>query len=274
VSGSCKTSILIVVLWAVAGIPAAAQSLLLRPEYSSASVASAASNRAGRIAPNTIISIYGANLSLFTWAISPQELLRGFLPTATTGGAVYVQLQGRRLPLFYVSPQQINALVPADVLPGVRGLEVYRELVAGPEVSLVVDREAPELFRMPDGMVAATHVDGRVVTADTPAEPGEFVVVYGTGFGALKVSEVGVVVPTRPSEVVRAREYRVRIDGQELAAGAIYYVGVTPGFAGLYQMNVRMPSSLPENPRIEIGVGDNWSASDLRIAARKTQLPD
>lgn len=267
------TSILIVVLWAVAGIPATAQSLLLRPEYSTDSIASAASNKAGRVAPNTIISIYGVNLALSVWAISPQELLRGFLPTSTSGGAVYVQLQGRRLPLFFVSPQQINALIPPDVLPGTRGIEVYRELVAGPLVSLRVEPEAPELFRMPDGLVAATHADGRVVTEGEPAEEDEVVVVYGTGFGTLKVSEVGVVVPTRPSEVVRAREYRVRIDGEEQGPGAISYVGVTPGFAGLYQMNVRMPKPLAGNPRIEIGVGENWSAEDLRIATRKSATP-
>lgn len=270
----CGEILLISILWAVAHLPATAQTLLLRPEYSEASITSAAANQSGRLAPNTIISIYGKNLAFSTWAISPQELLQGYLPTATPGGGVYVQLQGRRLPLFFVSPQQINALIPPDVLPGARNITVFRDLVEGPTVTLRVAAESPEFFRMPDGVAAATHADGRVVGKEAPADPDEIVVVYGTGFGTLRVTEAGVVVPTRPSEVIRARDYRVRIDGELQPENAIYYVGVTPGFAGLYQANIRMPHHLSDNPRIEIGLGDNWSAADLRIAARKSATPE
>lgn len=257
----------------MAGHPVTAQSLLLRPEYSAGSIVNAASGKPGRLAPNTIVSVYGANLALSSWAISPQELLLGYLPTSTPYNAVYVRLNGSRLPLFYVSPQQINALIPADVLPGARNMEVYRELVAGPLVGIRLEAEAPELFRIGEGLAAATHADGRVVNADAPAEEDEVIVVYGTGFGPVKSNEQGAVVPTRPSEVIRVKEYRVKIDGVELGTDAILYVGVTPGFAGLYQLNVRMPRPMPGNPRIEIGVGGNWSADDLRLAGKKSATP-
>lgn len=240
------------------------------PEYTEASIASAAAGQSGRIAPNTIISIYGNNLAQSTWAISPQELAKGSLPLSTPSGVNFVQLAGQKVPLFYVSPTQINVLIPASVLPGTRSIEVYRGIVGGPRVNIRVGAEAPEIFPMPGGMVAATHADGRVVNAEAPTEEDEVIVIYGTGFGTLRDVELGVVVPTRASEVIRAREYRVRIDGAELPASAIYYVGVTPGFAGLYQINVRMPKPLSTNPRFEIGVGDNWSTGDLRIAARKS----
>jgi len=270
VQNGCLQLYLIATLWAATGLPVAAQSLILRPEYSAGSIVNAASGKPGRIAPNTIISIYGTNLALSSWAISPQELLSGYLPTSTPFGSVYVRLLGNRLPLFYVSPQQINALMPANLLPGMRNVEVYRELVSGPLVSVLVQAEAPELFRVEEGFVAATHADGRVVTEESPAEEGEVIVMYGTGFGPLKVVEEGVVVPRRASEVARAREYRIRINSEEQPQQAILYVGVTPGFAGLYQMNVKLPKPLTENPKVEIGVGANWSADDLRVRTRKS----
>ncbi|MBX9718491.1 MAG: hypothetical protein K2X36_06565, partial [Microbacteriaceae bacterium] len=257
----------------VMGAPITAQSLLTRPEYSEASITSAAGGQAGRIAPNSIVSLYGKNLSQIVWAISPQDLLRGILPTATPFDAVYLLLSDRRVPLFYVSATQINALIPPDVVPGVGDIQLSRDLLAGPVVRVRIATEAPELFGMPEGFVAATHPDGRVVTVEQPAEADGVVVLYGTGFGPLRFGEQGVLVPTRASEVVRAREYRVRLNGEELPGNALLYVGVTPGFAGLYQVNVRMPKVLEEHPRIELGVGGNWSTGQLRLATRKSATP-
>ncbi len=262
------------ILWAEIGNPVSAQSLLLNPEYSPASIVSAAGGRPGRIAPNAIVSIYGSHLSLSLWGISPQELTSGMLPTSTPGGDVQVRVNGTRVPLFYVSPQQINALIPPDVLPGVREIQVYRGTVRGPAVNVRMENEAPELFRIAPTFVAATHTDGRVVSPEEPAEEGEVIVIYGTGFGPLRVVEHGVLVPTRASEVARARDYRVRLDGEELPVQSILYVGVTPGFAGLYQLNLRVPTPLGSNPRIEIGLSGVWSAEDLRIQTRKSATPE
>ena len=257
-------------LWAVVGQPITAQSLLLRPEYSTASIANAAGTLPGRLAPNTIFTIYGTNLSNFRWAIRPEDLLTNRLPTSTPNGEVFVQLQGLRLPLFFVSPGQINALVPADFLPGDLNLQVYRDLTRGPEATVTVREEAPEIFRLETDFAAATHADGRVVTAELPAEADEIIVVYGTGFGPLKSFGVNLAVPDRAIEVKRLADYRVRIDGEELAAAAVQYVGVTPGFAGLYQVNVRLPKQLGLNVRFEIGVDGNWSGSGVRLFTRKS----
>ncbi len=261
---------LIAFFGAVAGQPATAQFLLLRPEYTEGSIASTASTRAGRLAPNTAFTIYGKDLSFITWAVSPQEIVNQQLPTSTPRGEVYVQLQGRRIPLFYVSPRQINGLIPADVLPGERTIRVFRDLVSGPTVTVRIDAEAPEFFRLPTGFAAATHADGRVISAESPAEEDEVVVVYGTGFGAVGAIENGVLAPSRPAQVLRAREYRIRVEGEELPAEALFYVGATPLYAGLFQANLRLPKPLGENVRIEIGVGGNWSGGDLRLNTKKS----
>lgn len=261
---------LIAFFGAVAGQPVTAQSLLLRPEYTESSIASTASTRAGRLAPNTVFTIYGTDLSFITWAVSPQEIVNQNMPTSTPRGEVYVQLQGRRIPLFFVSPKQINALIPADVLPGDRTIRVFRDLVGGPTVTVRVEAEAPEFFRVATGFAAATHADGRVITAESPAEEDEIVVVYGTGFGAIGAMESWVLAPSRPAQVLRARDYRIRIEGEELPSDALLYIGATPFYAGLFQANLRLPKAVGENVRIEIGVGGNWSGPDLRLNSKKT----
>lgn len=258
-----------VFFWAALGIPLAAQVLLLKPDYSAASITSAAGTRGDRLAVNGILTIYGSNLSTFSWAIREQDLRSGSLPLATPNGEVYVQMQGLRLPLFFVSPTQINALMPPDMEPGVGNLRVFRSLVSGPAVAVKIAGEAPEIFRIEQNFVAATHVDGSIVSAANPAKAGEIVVIYGTGWGAVQVKERNTLVPTLPSELKRRGEYRVRMNGAEVEAGSIYYVGVTPGFAGLYQVNLRLPERLSENPTIEIGVADDWSEGGTRLYVRK-----
>lgn len=262
--------ILIASLWAVVGQPITAQSLLLRPEYSTGSIANAAGIRPGRLAPNTIFTIYGTNLSNIKWAIRPEDLLNNRLPTSTPNGEVFVQLQGIRLPLFFVSPNQINALVPADFLAGNLTLQVYRDITRGPATTITISAEAPEIFRLDTEFAAATHADGRVITAELPAVADEVIVIYGTGFGPLKSNGANLTVPDRAIEVRRAADYRVRIDGEELTPVSVQYVGITPGFAGLYQVNVRMPKQLDLNVRFEVGVDGSWSDPGIRLYTRKT----
>jgi uncharacterized protein (TIGR03437 family) len=40
---------------------------------------------------------------------------------------------------------------------------------------------------------------------------------------------------------------------------------VTPGFAGLYQVNVRLPERLAPNPEVRISLGDLASQPGLKL---------
>ena len=68
------------------------------------------------VAPNGIISIFGAELSLQTRQVRPDDLVTGRLPHLL--GNVAVSIGGLAAPLFFVSPGQINAQVPSALLPG------------------------------------------------------------------------------------------------------------------------------------------------------------
>jgi uncharacterized protein (TIGR03437 family) len=63
------------------------------------------------VAPGSIISFYGSGLA-------PAVITGPHSPLSQTLGGVTVLAGGRMLPLFFVSPDQINALLPSDMGEG------------------------------------------------------------------------------------------------------------------------------------------------------------
>jgi hypothetical protein len=72
------------------------------------------------ISPNSLATIFGANLA--PAAASAQVGASGALPAAL--GGTTVSIGGKSAPLLYVSPQQINFLVPADTPLGQANVSV------------------------------------------------------------------------------------------------------------------------------------------------------
>jgi uncharacterized protein (TIGR03437 family) len=148
------------------------------------------------VAPGGIVSVFGVNLSSET-LVAPD----GNLPQ--TLGGLTVRVGDRILPLFFVSPQQINAQVPDDLATGTQVLTISPAGAPDVRAIFTVVRNAPGLFPVAvDGqaMAMAVHEDGSPVTADAPARPGELLTVYGTGFGpAERTRPEGFPIPQAPS---------------------------------------------------------------------------
>jgi uncharacterized protein (TIGR03437 family) len=150
------------------------------------------------VAPGGIVSIFGVNLTTLT-AVAPD----GVLPQ--TMGGLTVAVADRLLPLFFVSPGQINAQLPDDLATGDYVMTVSPAGAPQVRAPFTVVRNAPGLFAVPvDGQTIANamamHEDGSVVTADAPAKPGELLTLYGTGFGpAERPRPEGMPIPQSPS---------------------------------------------------------------------------
>ena len=142
------------------------------------------------------LPIFGVNLAADTF-VAPD----GMLPQ--TLGGLTVRVGDRILPLFFVSPQQINAQVPDDLATEYQVLTISP--AGAPEVRtpFTVVRNAPGLFPVVvngTAMAMAVHEDGSPVTADAPARPGELLTVYGTGFGpAERARPEGFPIPQSPT---------------------------------------------------------------------------
>ena len=102
---------------------------------------------AANIAPGTVVSILGSNLSFNT---ASADLSQDQLPTALGGTEVY--FNGIRAPLFFVSATQINAQIPWEVLDTtsinayVRSVRNDGNVVVTTPVAVTIVTQNPGLF--------------------------------------------------------------------------------------------------------------------------------
>ena len=211
-----------------------------------------------RISPNAIISVFGHEFA-GTRTLNPVIDADGGI--AVNLAATCLQIGGKRAPLFVVTPGQINAQVPHDLAPGEAALTVTRGCGTANEqrsaaASATVAAVSPAFFNLvnnADGRnpLVALHGGGPDLAgatdlgaAFTPAEPGEFVTLYGTGFGPTEPAIAAGRIPGAAANLTNAVAFTV--GGIAVPAQDVLYAGASPCCAGLYQFTVRLPADVPD----------------------------
>jgi uncharacterized protein (TIGR03437 family) len=178
-------------------------------------------------APGVILTLFGAGL--------PR--------TATAGQSV--QWNGQDLPIFFSNGFQLNTALPGNAETGLGTLRVAS---AFGQQSLALDlaEAAPGIFTLGNQSAAIVNQDGTLNSPLQPAQRGQAIVIYCTGLGPTREDGAGLRPTVAPTSVF--------LDGLELRP---FFSGLTPGFIGLYQVNVTMPQSLPpglrQNLNLRIG---------------------
>jgi uncharacterized protein (TIGR03437 family) len=174
--------------------------------------------------PGEFISIFGANLATTT-ATDPT------LPTSLAG--VQVLVNGAPTAVRYVSPGQVNAVIPLGIDTGIASIQVVNSLGTSNTGSNYVGVTQPGIFNSATSAPAVFHGNNTIVSASNPAVAGEELAVYLTGLGTLDSS----------GNATNLSHISVDFSG---VTGAIDYAGIEPGTplaAGAgYQMNVTVPS--------------------------------
>jgi uncharacterized protein (TIGR03437 family) len=238
------------------------------PFYTPSSIVNAANVKAGLLAPNTIGTLYGRDLAFTTRAVSNDDLYNGTLPTTLLGTGVRLLIDGNLAFLYFVSPTQINFLVPSTLTPGARHIQLVLDGRAAESVRLDLAAVSPALFAADPETALATHLNGAVVTYENPAKPSEIVVLYATGLGATRPRLPAGQMPAGIAWIERANEFEISINREPVRRPDILYVGAAPGFAGLYQINLKLPEILPRNPEIRIGFKELMSPEAVRLPAQ------
>jgi uncharacterized protein (TIGR03437 family) len=184
------------------------------------------------VAPGSIATIFGSDLS------TTQTTATGApLPTLMAGTAVRVN--GLAVPLVFASPKQINFQVPS-ITAGRASLQVWVGGLTAPTVAFNVAAAAPAIFvQQGTDHAVAQNEDASVNSAANPAFPGSVIVVYLTGQGPLDNPVPSGNAATN-APVSRALLTPTATIG--LLNAQVDFVGLTPGFVGLAQANVRVPS--------------------------------
>ena len=200
-------------------------------------VVNAASFATGAVAPGEIVSLFGS-------AIGPGTPLQGAFDQSgkltTQLAETVVEFDGQPAPLFYVSSLQINAQVPYEVA----GRESTRIRVrykdTAQEVILPVAAASPEIFS-DLGRPAIFNQDGSMNDSAHPAPQGSIITAYGTGPGVTAPAlATGAGAPVDP--LSRAPQLTASIND---IPAHVDFAGMAPGFAGLMQLNIAVPSTVP-----------------------------
>lgn len=216
-----------------------------------------------RISPNGLVSLYGENFAPpgTLRSFGPADLVAGRVPTQLAGVCVRVGTQ--LAPILLVSPNQLNIQVPSLTGSGELSVQVLTNCGETREVNsnaepVTLQAAAPEFFyfvRRPDGKNPIAAIDaltGALIGAPgliagatfRPARPGDIITLFATGFGLTNPAFQAGELPDRIAPT--AAKVRLTIGTVEVADADLLYAGVTPTYAGLYQINVRIPAGAPD----------------------------
>jgi len=198
------------------------------------------------IASSTWITIFGANLSQTTRQWTLADFVDNNLPTQLDG--VSATVNGSPAYVSYVSPTQVNVLVPDDAPVG--QVQVQLTTAQGTSNSFVADNRqmAPALFLLSGTTyAAATRADGTYVgkpglipgATFAPAKPGEIISLWGTGFGLTDPWLPASKLVTHAASL--ANSVTILIGGQQ---AQVSFAGLSG--SGLDQFNVTVPATLAD----------------------------
>ncbi len=197
------------------------QPLFVTPQ---SAVVNAASFDSQALAPGEIFSIFG-----------------GSLPQSPASAKVLVN--GEAAPVFFANGSQINAQIPYDVPTDQPvSLSLSNAGTSSNAVLLSIRQAGPGIFTYSGNRAVVQNPDYSLNSSTNPAHVGDTVVAYLTGPGLVSPAvATGSAPPSAPLSKVTA-PYSAAIGGVQ---ADVSYLGLTPGFAGLYQANLKVPTLAP-----------------------------
>jgi uncharacterized protein (TIGR03437 family) len=228
------------------------------------SIVSSATYQSGSFAANSWVTIFGTNLSPTSRSWTNGDILNGGLPFSLDGVSVVLTGAPRLAYVGYVSPTQVNFLLPTDQGPATVQVQVRNSAGISARVPITVQANAPQLLTSDAKYVLATHADGRPLTKATPAAPGEIVTLYGTGCGATTPAQITGQVPTIASPLATLPTITVGGVAASVTAGSI-----SPGAAGVYQFAVQIPAAAADGDQPVVATQGGVGSAPTLITVQK-----
>ena len=202
------------------------------------------------VAAGSLVSLFGDFAGSATEAASA-------LPLPRKLGETEVRMEGATVPLLFVSPQQINFQLPHAIPPGQSVVEVHLNGQRVSRGSVTVLPAAPGVF------VVVNNADGQINSASNPVRRGDVLVIFATGQGEVSpVVEDGTAAPVQPLAVTPSQP-TVTIGDRP---GTVLFSGLTPGFVGLWQINVAIPADAPIGSAVPLVVTQGLSSNSIPVA--------
>jgi uncharacterized protein (TIGR03437 family) len=206
----------------------------------------------GPVAPGALFSIFGSNLAAGTASADNA-------PWPRTLGGISVEVNGAAVPLFVVSPGQINAQLPYEIAPGTASALVVTANGRSDPMTFAVAAAAPGIFLYPGTTRAiAANQDLSLNGPANPESRGRALVFYVTGLGATNPPvATGAATPSDTLYQASAT-ISATVGG---AAAQVLFAGLTPSFVGLGQVNLIIPDTAPAGDAVPVVIQGSPAAT-------------
>jgi uncharacterized protein (TIGR03437 family) len=207
------------------------------------------------VSPGSWVTILGDRLANGTQAAS------GIFPPSLAGTAVMIG--NTALPLDYVGPSQVNALLPFSLTPNAPvSLTVQRAGTVSVPIDVTIADVGPAIFATNGagtGQGAVVIASSGVLAAPVGAFPGsqpvsrnDYLAIYCTGLGAVNNTPAdGAPAPSTNPLATTLATPTVTIGG---VPATVLYSGLAPGLVGLYQVNVQVPANAPTGSAVNLAI--------------------
>jgi uncharacterized protein (TIGR03437 family) len=205
----------------------------------------------GGIAQGSIFVIYGGNLG-------PASLAEASgLPLPTTAGlagtSIKVTVGGTTVdaPMVYTSAGQVAAVLPSTTPVGTGTLQLTYNGLSGTTPITVVPTNygISTVNTSGSGPAVVTFANYSPVSTTNTTKPGDTLIIWGTGLGALPPGSSDASAAAGP--LAAAPTLQVFVGG---VAAQVLYAGRTPGAVGLDQINFVVPANAPMGCSVSIVV--------------------
>jgi uncharacterized protein (TIGR03437 family) len=256
-------------------------------------VSNASFASAGTVSAGGIVTLYGNGLG-------SANVTTGFPGTNFQG--VSVSFNGRSAPLFHLngSVNSADLLVPEELgSSGTATVQLTTPTGTSPNYTVNLAASTPGLYRiadpstkgrfniiaqfantawlaMPASMATALSLPGNCGVSVTnplaacaqPAAPGDYLVIYVTGLGIATPNgnpagtplATGLVAPADGSVLYETPTLpAVTVGG--IAAKALYS-GLVPGYAGLFQVDIQVPTGAAQGDDVPVAISMSGGAAD------------
>jgi len=203
------------------------------------------------IAEGSIFTVFGTGLGPATLQMA------GAFPLSTTlgGTSIKVTAGGTTVDaiMLYTSASQVAAILPSKTPVGAGTLTLTYNAKPSSPVTIQVVRANFGIFARDMAGTGPAVVQNYVSQASMPfnspiqaAQPGQVMVLWGTGLGPVNVDETNP-----PGAVDPGTDVEVWVGNQP---AAVQYKGRSPGFSGEDQINFQLPQNVPQGCYVPVAI--------------------
>ena len=210
------------------------------------------------LAAGDIVALFG------TGFITADPAGNTSVPLPTTLAGVQLFFNDQPVPLYYVSAGQINFQVPFDAPSGEGRLRVESNGIKGNTISVVIARAVPRILRLNGnfgdyGIITNPDLSLPIPVSlgGKPAKLGGALVIYTIGMGPTSPAVASGAGSPSAEPLARVTShpqvcFRASTPFNPGLCVDPLFAGLAPGFVGLYQVNVVIPSGSPTGDVVPI----------------------